>query len=237
MKKYQLRTQLIHGEFRSPKWDYSHHIVPPMTASAAYRLEGAERGADGLPAFANPEFNPAAGAHLHLRPARRAHALDARAQPRGGRGRRVRSASRPGMAAITAASACSPKAATASSRTTRSTAAPTRCSPTGGPASASQRVRRLQRPGALERRLTDDVMVVYFETPINPTLEIVDIARRPRPSRGQRARGKRRRILIVVDNTFATPFCQRPLALGRRPRRPVPHEEHRRLRHRHGRRR
>ena len=52
-----MQTRLIHGRFRSPHWDYSDHIVPPMSASAAYRLESTARGAEGFLEFANPELN------------------------------------------------------------------------------------------------------------------------------------------------------------------------------------
>jgi methionine-gamma-lyase len=67
----------------------------------------------------------------------------------------------------------------------------------------------------LEALLTRDVMVVYFETPTNPTLEVIEIAAiRHAVDRVNAKRGNRRKIFIVVDNTFATPFCQRPLTLG-----------------------
>ena len=47
----------------------------------------------------------------------------------------------------------------------------------------------------------------FFETPSNPTLELVDIAA---VSKIARAAG----ALVVVDNVFATPMLQRPLQLG-----------------------
>jgi cystathionine gamma-synthase len=49
--------------------------------------------------------------------------------------------------------------------------------------------------------------LVWIETPTNPALGIVDIAA---VSRIAHARGAR----VVVDNTFATPYLQQPLALG-----------------------
>ncbi len=55
--KYHLETQLIHGKMRSAHWNYQDHIIPPVSASTAYRLESAERGAEGFLEFANPEFN------------------------------------------------------------------------------------------------------------------------------------------------------------------------------------
>jgi cystathionine beta-lyase/cystathionine gamma-synthase len=49
--------------------------------------------------------------------------------------------------------------------------------------------------------------MVWFESPINPTLRCVDIAR---IAQACRARG----VLSVIDNTFASPINQQPLALG-----------------------
>src|SRR5207249_2085586 len=49
--------------------------------------------------------------------------------------------------------------------------------------------------------------VVWFESPINPTLRCVDIAG---IAEACRARG----VLSVIDNTFASPINQRPLSLG-----------------------
>ena len=60
---------------------------------------------------------------------------------------------------------------------------------------------------ALAKGLRKGPRVVYFETPVNPTMEQIDI-------RAVRRALGRRKASIVVDNTFATPFCQRPLGLG-----------------------
>jgi len=49
--------------------------------------------------------------------------------------------------------------------------------------------------------------VAYFETPANPTMEIVDIAKVTALAHAHGA-------WIIIDNTFATPYCQRPLSLG-----------------------
>jgi cystathionine gamma-synthase len=49
--------------------------------------------------------------------------------------------------------------------------------------------------------------VVWFETPVNPTLRCVDIRR---VARACRARG----VVSIVDSTFASPVNQQPLALG-----------------------
>jgi cystathionine beta-lyase/cystathionine gamma-synthase len=58
-----------------------------------------------------------------------------------------------------------------------------------------------------ERLLGPTTKVVWFESPINPTLRCVDIRR-------VAAACKARRVLSIVDNTFASPVNQQPLALG-----------------------
>ncbi|MHB0981056.1 MAG: trans-sulfuration enzyme family protein [Thermoleophilia bacterium] len=55
--------------------------------------------------------------------------------------------------------------------------------------------------------LTDRTKMVFFETPTNPTLDVIDIAAVARAAKAQGA-------LTVVDNTFATPVNQSPLDLG-----------------------
>ncbi len=60
---------------------------------------------------------------------------------------------------------------------------------------------------ALESAIEEKTKYVYLETPTNPLLRITDIAQAARIAH---ARGK----LVIVDNTFATPFLQRPLELG-----------------------
>lgn len=60
------------------------------------------------------------------------------------------------------------------------------------------------RPEAL---LGANTRLVWFESPVNPTLRCVDIAAIARACRA-------RQVLTVADNTFASPINQRPLALG-----------------------
>jgi cystathionine gamma-synthase len=65
----------------------------------------------------------------------------------------------------------------------------------------------LTDPSALGSACRDTTKVVWVETPTNPLLTIVDIEAVARVAHDAGAR-------IVVDNTFATPYLQRPLALG-----------------------
>jgi cystathionine gamma-lyase len=60
---------------------------------------------------------------------------------------------------------------------------------------------------ATERAFAPRTRLVWIETPTNPMLKIVDIAAVAKMARSRGA-------LSVVDNTFATPYLQNPLALG-----------------------
>jgi cystathionine gamma-lyase len=62
-------------------------------------------------------------------------------------------------------------------------------------------------PANVERAMTPRTRMVWLESPTNPMLKIADLAAIAAIAR---ARG----ATSVVDNTFATPFFQRPLALG-----------------------
>ena len=65
----------------------------------------------------------------------------------------------------------------------------------------------LSAAGELEKALRDDTRMIWIESPTNPTLKLVDIAQTVEIVAD-------RDILVVVDNTFASPWAQRPLELG-----------------------
>jgi cystathionine gamma-synthase len=66
---------------------------------------------------------------------------------------------------------------------------------------------------ALWEALSERTRLVWFESPTNPLLKLVDIAATAAAVHERAAAGGRR-PLIVVDNTFASPAIQRPLELG-----------------------
>ncbi len=217
-KAYHKETRLIHGDFHSPHWDYSDHIVPPISASAAYRLRSAERGAEGFQEFANPEFNRHTHPPIYIydrldEPSRSMLEDNLAAAEEGECG----VAFSTGMAAITASLGVLAKAGdTVLAHHTLygcTYSLLTNWLPRFG---ITVKMMDFRDVDALERALQDEVVAVYFETPTNPILEMVDIgAVRAAVDRANASRNpKKRRIFIVVDNTFATPFCQRPITLG-----------------------
>ena len=65
----------------------------------------------------------------------------------------------------------------------------------------------LAEPTAIAGAFRPTTRMVWFETPTNPRLRITDIAAIAEVAHANGA-------LVVVDNTFATPYLQQPLALG-----------------------
>lgn len=59
----------------------------------------------------------------------------------------------------------------------------------------------------LESKITKDVKAFFVESPANPLLTITDL-------RGVSEIAKKHNLLTIVDNTFMTPYLQRPLELG-----------------------
>ena len=53
--KYSMDTHLIYGKSVSDSWDYSHHVTAPISSSTTFRLDSVERGAQGFMQFANTE--------------------------------------------------------------------------------------------------------------------------------------------------------------------------------------
>jgi cystathionine beta-lyase len=60
---------------------------------------------------------------------------------------------------------------------------------------------------SLANEISPDVRALILESPTNPLLEVTDIA-------AASAIAKSKGVLTIVDNTFMTPYLQRPLALG-----------------------
>ena len=59
----------------------------------------------------------------------------------------------------------------------------------------------------IEKKIKDQTKLIWLETPTNPLLKIIDIEKLAKIAH-------RRNLLLAVDNTFATPYLQRPLTLG-----------------------
>ncbi len=62
-------------------------------------------------------------------------------------------------------------------------------------------------PASWEAAIKPNTKMIYLETPTNPGLDIIDLA-----VAGELA--KKHNLILIVDNCFATPVCQRPIDFG-----------------------
>ena len=65
----------------------------------------------------------------------------------------------------------------------------------------------MQNPENVEKLINENTKMIWVETPTNPLLSIIDI-------KGYADMAKRHNLLLVADNTFATPYLQTPLDMG-----------------------
>ncbi len=210
-------TLMVHGRFRTPKWDYSNHLVPPSPASSAYRLESVERGAAGFLEFANPEVDRDTHQPIYiydrLDEPTRGMLEESIAELEGGD---CAVAFATGMAAVSAALGVLVRAGDH----VVAHGCLYGCSysllanwyPRIGVGVTFTNVMDLEK---LKKAIKPETRAIYFETPINPTIEVIDIgAIRALVDAINAKRRPEKQIRIVVDNTFNTPLCQRPLTLG-----------------------
>jgi cystathionine beta-lyase/cystathionine gamma-synthase len=215
-KHYKQTTRLVHGPSHSAKWDFTHHVTPPLSQSTTYRLDSARRGARGFQEFGRQVSDSGETPvyiYDRLDEPTRSILEGELAEAEGGEAC-VSFAS--GMAAISAALSVLLVPGD------ELIAHPmlygcTHSLFTHWYARQGIGVRRVDMndAAALRAAISAQTRVLYFESPVNPSLELVDIgAVRRVVDAANKGRPESRRVRIVIDNTFATPFGQRPLELG-----------------------
>ena len=65
----------------------------------------------------------------------------------------------------------------------------------------------ISEPESIEEKIQSNTKILFIETPTNPGVEIIDLE-----FLGELA--KKHNLLLIVDNTFATPFIQNPIDFG-----------------------
>ncbi|WP_413587135.1 trans-sulfuration enzyme family protein [Bdellovibrio sp. HCB274] len=208
------RTQAIHGEALSKSWEFSHHLIPPMTASTTFRLGSLNRGAQGFSSFAGDSKDSPIWIYDRLEEPTTKMLEDQLA------------VLEKGESAVTFGSgmgAISSTLMTLLKNGQRVIAHKTLYGCT-----YSLITNWLPRLGVehslidvnnfkvLEKELSNpQTRVVYFESVSNPILEIADLEK---ITALVKAANKKRkaddRIYTVVDNTFATPWSLRPIEWG-----------------------
>ncbi len=213
----RVRTRLIHGVGRSRRWDYNHHVVPPMTSSATFRLDSARRGAQGFVEFAH--LTPESESHTPI------YIYDRLDEPTRGMLEENLAVAEHGEAAVCFATGMAAISAALGVLTRGGQHVVAHHMLYGCTYSlltnwlsrydVGLTLVNLIQPDGLAPAITRDTRVVYFETPVNPDMQLIDIAAvRSIVDRVNAKRPEAERVWIVVDNTFASPYCQRPLTLG-----------------------
>jgi cystathionine beta-lyase/cystathionine gamma-synthase len=216
---YAAETRLIWGKSFTPKWDYSHHVVPPLSSSSTFRLTSTKRGAKGFVEFAHHvgDFRVESKAPIYI--------YDRLGEPNKDLLEENLAIAEQGECAVTFATGMASVSAL--------------CGILLG--SGSEIIAHEMLYGctyslfknwlpryqikvtwvhfndarALENAISPQTRILYFESPVNPTMELIDIRKVVEIAKEQNAhRSKQHRVYTAVDNTFATPFCQRPLELG-----------------------
>ncbi len=217
--KYSSETRLIYGKMDDPRWDYSHHLLPPISSSATFRLDTAQRGAQGFMEFAHSsdEVTVKSRAPIYI--------YDRLGEPNKdmleenlafAEGGDIAVSFASGMGAISGVlgiltgSGSEIVADTMLYGCTYSLL--TNWYPRLKISTAFVDYRNLD---AVLGSITPRTRVLYMESPVNPTLRLTDLKAVAEIAREvNRTRGKDDRLYTVVDSTFASPFCQRPITLG-----------------------
>lgn len=216
---YAPETRLIWGESFTPKWDYSHHVIPPISSSSTFRLSTTKRGAKGFIEFAHHagDFTVQSKAPIYI--------YDRLGEPNKDLLEENLTMAEQGECAVTFSTGMAAISAL--------------CGILLG--NGSEIVAHEMLYGctyslfknwlprynikvtwvnfndheALNNAISPQTRLLYFETPVNPTMELIDIRKVAEiAERHNRLRSEAHRIYTAVDNTFASPFCQRPLGLG-----------------------
>ena len=215
--RYSMETRVIYGKNISKKWDYAHHVTAPLTSSVIFRLDSVERGAEGFSEFANPNFMGEESEPIYI--------YDRLGEPNKDlleenlafiENGETAVCFSTGMGAISAVLGILTKSGDEiiSHRTLYG------CTfsllnnwyPKFNIKNTPVDLTDLE---AFRDSLSSATRVVYFETPANPSLDIIDIHEiKSIIDEFNEKRPENEKIYIVVDNTFATPYCQRPINFG-----------------------
>lgn len=208
------RTQAIHGEFLSKSWEFSHHLIPPMTASTTFRLESLERGAAGFNTFGAPTTERPIWIYDRLEEPTTKMLEDQLALLEKGECA-VAFGSGMGAIASTLLSLLSAGEKVVAHKTLYGCTYSliTHWLPRFQIQNSLLDVNNLKN---LEKELADPTTrVVYFESASNPILEIADIEKVVGlVKKANQKRSKEKQIYTIVDNTFATPWALRPREWG-----------------------
>ena len=215
--KYSMETHLIYGKNVTKKWDYSHHVIPPISSSVIYRLDSVERGAEGFLEFANAPVSGEEPMPIYI--------YDRLGEPNKDILEENLAYVEKGEIAVTFATGMGAISGILGVLTKTGDEIIAHHTLYGCTYSLlnswypryniKSNLIDLTNLNIVAQSITPKTRVVFLETPANPNLDIIDIsAIREIIDKVNANREESEKIKIVVDNTFATPFCQRPIESG-----------------------
>lgn len=214
--KYSMDTQIIYGKNISEHWDYAHHVTAPISSSTTFRLDSVERGAHGFEQFAHSvEFADESPIFIY----------DRLGEPNKDLLEENLAHVEKGEMSVTFASGMGAISAVLGILVKSSENIVCHNTLYGCTISLFNnwfprfnigvKYTDLTKLDNLKDTIDAGTKVIYFESPANPNLDIIDIAKiREIVDEINKNRTGDQQISVVIDNTFATPFCQRPLELG-----------------------
>ncbi|HXX63720.1 MAG TPA: PLP-dependent transferase [Bacteroidota bacterium] len=216
---YSTEAHLIYGQMDNPRWDYSHHLLPPISSSATFRLDTARRGAQGFAEFAHSseELTVKSKAPIYI--------YDRLGEPNKDMLEENLAFAERGDIAVTFASGMAAISGVLGILTGSGSEVIAHETLYGCTYSLltnwyprlkiNTKFVDFTDVNQVRRAITKSTRVLYMESPVNPTLRLTDLrAIATLTSEINRTRAESDRIYTVVDSTFATPFCQRPITLG-----------------------
>lgn len=218
-KRYSMESNLIYGRSYTPKWDFQHHLITPISSSATFRLDNVQRGAQGFLEFAQ------SNQMVDLDSKEPIYIYDRLGEPNKDMLEENLSFAERGDTAVTFATGMGAISAIFGILTLTGDEIIAHSILYGCTYSLLKNwyprynikvnFVNMIDPEEVRKAISPHTKVVYFETPINPTLELIDIEEIVNiVKEANKDRDEDQKIRVVIDNTFATPFCQRPLELG-----------------------
>ncbi|MFQ5763223.1 MAG: aminotransferase class I/II-fold pyridoxal phosphate-dependent enzyme, partial [Candidatus Bathyarchaeia archaeon] len=173
----RMRSRLIHGSSKTRRWEYDHHIIPPISSSSAYRLDSLERGSMGFLQFARDPEDLKRHFPIYI--------YDRLDEPTRGMLEENLAYAENGEVAVTFASGMAAISAALGITATTGQQIITHNVLYGCTYSLLRnwyprynidvKMVDLGRADVLRDVLSDNTRVVYFETPVNPTMKVIDI--------------------------------------------------------------
>jgi methionine-gamma-lyase len=218
-RPHSVEAHLIYGQMDDPLWDYSHHLLPPMTSSATFRLDSAQRGAQGFMEFAHTTDE------VQVRSKAPIYIYDRLGEPNKDMLEQNLAYAEGGDIAATFASGMAAVSGVLGMLTGSGSEIVAHKILYGCTYSLlTNWYPRLKigvkfvdfsNPAEVAAAITKNTRVLYMESPVNPTMRLVDLKAIAEVARkANQGRDGQDRLYTVVDSTFATPFCQRPISHG-----------------------